>query len=1149
MGSAAERNIDETGERQLSNQNSLGESEEEYLRSTWGKLGVGQDGYLDQSQLALVCECIGMEKLSDDVISQLFDKLDLDHDGRISFGEFLHLFRNVRPGKGDVQMDPVSYDHNDWGIESTSRSAPMRSDILSPSQSTLILFANIDPTGTGLATYEATAEYLHSLGVNAASSLLEALSFSGTQKVNLRDLVAALHEEMNASLDAGILTNSGHSGVALHTGIVLMQQELSNIRLSGEHARRECEKLRSDLQEANQRASLLAQEVDENHTKQETMRRSQFKQLEQRHADQLRLVQEVAQTERDQLVSQLQRDLDQRQQQLFQIKEEETKLKQKVEHMTEENARLLADNANLTEQLSSTERANGRLIQQLDGVSLMAELESRCEALGESQRNSLTEQLNRMAAENLGLRDTNDELSAEVESLRGQLAVAVRPDHDGSLNGWRSEPTMSGAVKRRNGGGDEGDVTWIEDLATMGKMRKKDPYRPDQLTRSPEESPCRSYDQDADVKRNSGRGGQVIAQSLAAQLEDAKDMKDVHNDSHHVEDVQDDKGSREDESGTTIKGQLKRVFEKLRLQIVEEFLEGSDGVADLKQQYHAILLQQEDRHLDDKRRLVESYLLKLSALEVQLIESHNRCEDLVQLQTVMEAEHTMHVEDLRNQLERLNTKNAQQEEYENLTDALADLDAVLEKESTSQQQDNSAKEEADDDGHGPGDVETSQKKVNDNVSLVDVDKVEQLEQQCKTLESELDQVKVQVVKIVLENEELRVQVQQLEDDRATASKSWAETIEEKVQFETALLQQRIKELNHSNDSNVAEKNAIDEDRRDLESRLELLRTEFDRLDDYWQMKIDTERELNEEERQSTLFTYDEKFKALEMKIKEYEELLLSQGDGESTTSSLSTIEERANWEKQLNDLEEESQLHLSQIAHLETQLEDIQAQHTKDIERLKQEKLKSQEDVDAMKLLLTEAVEREEKLMTNIRSPLPGARPLSPSPKSILPSGYCPLKSKGWAKTQRSSNGQHQLSTSAKGQRSNSPPNGDPSKCQPGSSCEDNHPKGHQLNISLFHSLNARIKQQELRCRETCYALQMQKKRTEQILLDSKNQHEEEIKSLELMMKASQETMLQMSLKQQNTLDKLASSDKLIMQLYSENSQLLQALQLQSLAS
>ena len=113
---------------------SLGESEEEYLRTTWGKLGVGKDGYLDQSQLALVCECIGMGKLTDEVwyikkkevyvhvllpvklvksnswyvaqvITQLFDKLDLDRDGRISFGEFLHLFQNVRPGKGEVPSE------------------------------------------------------------------------------------------------------------------------------------------------------------------------------------------------------------------------------------------------------------------------------------------------------------------------------------------------------------------------------------------------------------------------------------------------------------------------------------------------------------------------------------------------------------------------------------------------------------------------------------------------------------------------------------------------------------------------------------------------------------------------------------------------------------------------------------------------------------------------------------------------------------------------------------------------------------------------------------------------------------------------------------------------------------------------------------
>jgi len=52
---------------------------------------------------------------------------------------------------------------------------------------------------------------------------------------------------------------------------------LPPLRATVEHGSRECEKLRSDLNEANHRASLLAQEVDENHTKQETIRRSQLK--------------------------------------------------------------------------------------------------------------------------------------------------------------------------------------------------------------------------------------------------------------------------------------------------------------------------------------------------------------------------------------------------------------------------------------------------------------------------------------------------------------------------------------------------------------------------------------------------------------------------------------------------------------------------------------------------------------------------------------------------------------------------------------------------------------------------------------------------------------------------------------------------------
>lgn len=148
-------------------------------------------------------------------------------------------------------------------------------------------------------------------------------------------------------------------------------------------------------------------------------------------------------------------------------------------------------------------------------------------------------------------------------------------------------------------------------------------------------------------------------------------------------------------------------------------------------------------------------------------------------------------------------------------------------------------------------------------------------------------------------------------------------------------------------------------------------------------------------------------------IIEYEELL-GQGDT-SSTSSLSTIEERANWEKQLNDLEEESELQIKQIAQLETQLEQMQNERDLETIRSRQELSQLTTDLQSTKLMLAEAIEREEKLtikLENLRELLPASksppsphfnRPLSPTPKpGILPSGYSPLKSRGWAKNQRS---------------------------------------------------------------------------------------------------------------------------------------------------
>ncbi len=69
-------------------------------------------------------------------------------------------------------------------------------------------------------------------------------------------------------------------------------------------------------------------------------------------------------------------------------------------------------------------------------------------------------------------------------------------------------------------------------------------------------------------------------------------------------------------------------------QLLFPILKGNDSVATLQNQYRNVLVQQEERHAEEKRSLIESHLLKLSALEAQLAETQIRNEDLVQLQTV-----------------------------------------------------------------------------------------------------------------------------------------------------------------------------------------------------------------------------------------------------------------------------------------------------------------------------------------------------------------------------------------------------------------------------------------------------------------------------------------------------------------------------------
>ncbi|CAG2103223.1 unnamed protein product [Medioppia subpectinata] len=102
-----------------SNNNSLQNdmNTEQYLKSIWERLGVGGNGYLNIDDLYRVCEHIGMVGINGDIIEQLFDKLDEDQDGRVSFDEFLDgLFRHDSTVPTDTNPISDCSDNSDNGL-------------------------------------------------------------------------------------------------------------------------------------------------------------------------------------------------------------------------------------------------------------------------------------------------------------------------------------------------------------------------------------------------------------------------------------------------------------------------------------------------------------------------------------------------------------------------------------------------------------------------------------------------------------------------------------------------------------------------------------------------------------------------------------------------------------------------------------------------------------------------------------------------------------------------------------------------------------------------------------------------------------------------------------------------------------------------
>ncbi|KAG8232586.1 hypothetical protein J437_LFUL012962, partial [Ladona fulva] len=253
--------------------------------------------------------------------------MDVDMDNRISFEEFLSLFLSGDVGteeeSKDDSLEELPNKRDDQTVTSgysTILDDPLDRNTLVIGNEKDSLPCILDVNNSGCMSLESVVSLWGSWGVSDPEKLVEDLGFGNEEQVPFPLLYSTMEGELRSMLAEeseeeergarGDLKMDVHQPVPssdsqlLRAAIGLYLTETKLLKISMDHMKHERDKLQMDLTEANHRASLLAQEVDDHHARLEKSSQLQVKLLEQRHAEMIRELQEQSSLERESLASQ-----------------------------------------------------------------------------------------------------------------------------------------------------------------------------------------------------------------------------------------------------------------------------------------------------------------------------------------------------------------------------------------------------------------------------------------------------------------------------------------------------------------------------------------------------------------------------------------------------------------------------------------------------------------------------------------------------------------------------------------------------------------------------------------------------------------------------------------------------------------------------
>ncbi|XP_064624042.1 ninein-like protein isoform X26 [Lineus longissimus] len=424
-------------------------SEEDHLRAIWKELGVGKGGYLTMEELAAVCEHIGMEDMNREELNQLFDNLDSDGDGHVSFDEFMNGLFQHGPAHSTTPTRAASTPPRPISSQKKPRLHTSFDGASTPAAVTAGsgLFSQIDPEGSGYARPDRVVDYWDRLGLHEGSAILRHLDFDLHSKLNLSELSFALDQE---------LSHADPGNASYQAAVLSYQHEMKYVKSNLDHVTGERDKLKQDLHEANTRIGFLVREGDERHQNIEKTKEKEiefastlveisdaYESVERRYQDQLKSLQVEAERENERHLAEMAQQRKSMENVIIGLKEEETRLKDKVIELNGDLDRLEAELLDSTERLADTERLCSKQQRELDGVAALhrklasenkakeemrkiEDLESNKDLLTQEQQEFYAEKIETYQHENKELRDKNDELTIEIENLHQHLQSQKR---------------------------------------------------------------------------------------------------------------------------------------------------------------------------------------------------------------------------------------------------------------------------------------------------------------------------------------------------------------------------------------------------------------------------------------------------------------------------------------------------------------------------------------------------------------------------------------------------------------------------------------------------------------------------------------------------------------------------------------------------